>query len=126
LLPVSNTDAGPGRALSAKLVLGIFLPFSTGYYLSYLFRSINAVIAPDLVADAHLEAAELGFLTSVYFLTFALLQWLFGAVLGFWESPLTAGYPAEGYRTAFAVLASLQIVALCWFYGPGRRRAEYA
>lgn len=80
-LPVSKTDAGPGRALSAKLVLGIFLPFSTGYYLSYLFRSINAVIAPDLVADAHLEAAELGFLTSVYFLTFALLQLPLGLAL---------------------------------------------
>lgn len=79
--PVSNTDAGPGQGLPIKLILGIFLPFSSGYYLSYLFRSINAVIAPDLVADVQLGAAELGFLTSVYFLTFALLQLPLGLAL---------------------------------------------
>ena len=34
----------PGRAVIAR----VFLPFAFGYFLSYLFRVINAVIAPSL------------------------------------------------------------------------------
>jgi len=68
-------------ALSVSLVLSVFLPFAAGYFLSYLFRTINAVIAPDLVADAGLSASALGLLTSVYFLAFALLQLPLGLVL---------------------------------------------
>jgi hypothetical protein len=26
----------------------LFLPFAAGYYLSYLLRTVNAVISPDL------------------------------------------------------------------------------
>ena len=57
------------------------LPFAAGYFLSYLFRTINAVIASDLAADLHLGAADLGFLTSIYFLVFAAVQLPFGALL---------------------------------------------
>jgi MFS family permease len=55
----------------ARLVLCVLLPFAAGYYLSYLFRSINALIAGDLSADLGLSAADLGALTSAYFLVFA-------------------------------------------------------
>lgn len=77
----SAEEAGQPRRLSHALVLSVFLPFAGGYYLSYLYRSINAVIAPNLVADAGLAAADLGFLTSVYFLTFALFQLPLGLAL---------------------------------------------
>jgi predicted MFS family arabinose efflux permease len=50
------------------------LPFCFAYYVSYLLRTINAVIAPELVRDLGLGAADLGFLTSTYFLAFALAQ----------------------------------------------------
>ena len=50
------------------------LPFGFGYYLSYLYRTMNAVIAPQLVAEIGLTASDLGFLTSVYFITFASVQ----------------------------------------------------
>src|SRR5262245_49640760 len=54
-----------------RLIVCVLLPFAAGYYLSYLFRSINALIAGDLSAELGLSAAELGTLTSAYFLVFA-------------------------------------------------------
>jgi MFS family permease len=59
----------------------VLLPFAAGYYLSYLFRTINALIAADLTADLSLSAADLGLLTSVYFLVFAAAQIPFGIML---------------------------------------------
>lgn len=61
--------------------LQIFLPFAFGYFLSYLYRVINAVLAPDLVADIGLEPAGLGLLTSTYFITFAAFQLPLGILL---------------------------------------------
>ena len=35
--------------LSARaILLRLFLPFALGYFVSYLFRTVNAVIASDL------------------------------------------------------------------------------
>jgi MFS family permease len=65
----------------ARLTSCVMLPFAAGYFLSYLFRTINAVIASDLAADLHLGPADLGFLTSIYFLIFAAVQLPFGALL---------------------------------------------
>jgi MFS family permease len=61
--------------------LRVFLPFACGYFLSYLYRTVNAVIAPDLVASMQLDAADLGLLTSMYFLTFAAFQLPLGMLL---------------------------------------------
>jgi len=61
-------------------VVLVLLPFATAYFISYLFRTINAVIAERLRADLGLGAADLGLLTSIYFLTFAALQ----LPLGIW------------------------------------------
>ncbi|AWI74989.1 MFS transporter [Parazoarcus communis] len=52
----------------------IFLPFALGYYLSYLLRTVNAVISPTLTGELGLSAADLGLLTSTYFLAFGLAQ----------------------------------------------------
>lgn len=38
----------------------VLLLFAAGYHLSYLFRVINAVIAPSLVDAMGLDAAQLG------------------------------------------------------------------
>jgi MFS family permease len=59
----------------------VLLPFAAGYYLSYLFRTINALIANDLAADLDLNAFHLGLLTSVYFLAIAVVQLPLGALL---------------------------------------------
>ncbi len=45
----------PGTLKGVITVLG---PFAGGYVLSYLFRSVNAVVAPDLVEDMGLGAAD--------------------------------------------------------------------
>ncbi len=63
------------------LALRVFLPFALGYFMSYVFRVVNAVIAPDLVAELHLDAGALGLLTSTYFLTFAAFQLPLGILL---------------------------------------------
>ena len=57
------------------------LPFACGYFLSYVYRTVNAVISSRLVDDLSLNATDLGLLTSVYFLTFALFQLPLGILL---------------------------------------------
>ena len=67
--------------LPPVLLLQIFLPFAAGYFLSYVYRTINAVLSPHLAADLGLDASDLGLLTSVYFLTFAAFQLPLGLLL---------------------------------------------
>ncbi|MDX1718436.1 MAG: hypothetical protein R3287_16145, partial [Anderseniella sp.] len=55
--------AGDEQMPMVRLVLAVLLPFSLCYFLSYLYRAVNAVIAPNLVADVGLDASELGLLT---------------------------------------------------------------
>ena len=62
-------------------LLRVFLPFACGYFISYLYRVVNAVIAPNLVSDTGADPSELGLLTSAYFLTFAAAQLPLGVLL---------------------------------------------
>ena len=59
----------------------VLLPFAAGYYLSYVFRTINALIAGTLTRELSLTAADLGLLTSVYFLAMAAVQLPLGVLL---------------------------------------------
>jgi len=122
-----------------RLITFVFLPFAAGYYLSYLFRTINALISGQLTSDLALGAADLGLLTSVYFLTFAAAQIpigvlldrygprriqsalllvaavgaaLFGASHGF--LPLVAARAMIGLGVAAALTAGLKAIVL-WF-----------
>ena len=79
-----SSDADPQSAAPTTplhAVLTVFLPFSAGYFLSYLFRNVNAVIAPRLIGDLGLSAGDLGLLTAAYFLTFAAFQIPLGILL---------------------------------------------
>ncbi|WFU62308.1 MFS transporter [Bradyrhizobium brasilense] len=64
-----------------RLTARVFFPFAAGYYLSYLFRTINALIAGRLSSDTGLGTADLGLLTSVYFLVLAAVQIPVGILL---------------------------------------------
>lgn len=64
-----------------RLFLSILLPFALGYYLSYLARVVNAVLAPDLTRELGLGADTLGLLTASYFITFAAAQLPLGILL---------------------------------------------
>ena len=55
--------------------------YAAGYFLSYGLRSVNAVIAPELMQELSMTAAGLGLLTSAYFLAFGLFQLPLGLLL---------------------------------------------
>jgi MFS family permease len=73
----SGREGDAARAGVAR----VFIPFACGYYLSYLYRTVNAVISPDLVKDLGVDANALGLLTSAYFLAFGMFQLPLGILL---------------------------------------------
>jgi predicted MFS family arabinose efflux permease len=78
----ARLEAANEKPLSKwRMILSVFLPFAAGYYLSFLFRTINASISPFLATDFGLGAAETGLLASVYFLVFAGAQIPIGVLL---------------------------------------------
>ena len=101
-------DEMPGRAVIAR----VFLPFAFGYFLSYLFRVINAVIAPALVRDLVLTPGDLGLLTGVYFVTFAAAQIPLGIALDHWGARRT-----EAVMLLFAVAGALVFATAGSFAG---------
>jgi len=80
---VANTSTKDELPITMdKRVFAIVLvPFGLGYFLSYLFRTVNVVIASDLATDLSLTAADLGLLTSIYFVLFAAFQTPLGVIL---------------------------------------------
>ena len=62
-------------------VARVVLPFLAGYYLSYVYRAVNAVLAPTLAAEFGLTASQLGLLTGMYFFSFGLFQMPLGLLL---------------------------------------------
>jgi MFS family permease len=87
-VPDSETDADEYRDVGDRprqkwwrLILAVFLPFAAGYYLSFLFRTINASISPALASEFVLDAVKTGLLASVYFLVFAGVQIPIGVLL---------------------------------------------
>ncbi len=63
---------------STSIILGMF---AFGYFMAILFRSVNALIAPNLVTDIGLDAAMLGLLTSALLFAHAGLQLPLGMAL---------------------------------------------
>jgi MFS family permease len=94
-IPPSAPPAAPPAALvpernmasplsgRAVFVL-VFLPFALGHFLSSLMRTVNATLAPQLVAALALTPGQLGLLTSAFFLAFALAQLPVGMALDRW------------------------------------------
>ena len=76
----TTADGKPPPGI-VRLVATVFLPFAGGYFLSYLYRSINAIIAPQLVSEVNLSAGDLGLMTSAYFFAFAAFQIPLGMLL---------------------------------------------
>ena len=64
-----------------SLWIRLFLPFAAGYFLSYLYRTVNAIIGPVLARELSLPDNALGLLTSTYFLAFGLAQLPLGMLL---------------------------------------------
>ena len=79
----------------------MFLPFVAAYYLSFLFRTINATVAGALTAEFGLGAGDLGLLTSVYYLTFAAAQ----IPIGIWLDRYGPG-PIQSFVMVAAALGA--------------------
>ncbi len=69
------------QASNRNLWIRLFLPFAAGYFLSYLYRTLNAIIGPVLARELNLPDNALGLLTSTYFLAFGLAQLPLGMLL---------------------------------------------
>jgi MFS family permease len=63
------------------LVIRVLAPFGAGYFLSYLYRTVNAVLAPYISKSVPLDAADLGLMTGMYFLAFGSFQLPLGILL---------------------------------------------
>ena len=92
----------------------IFGLFAVAYFLSYFFRSANAVIAGDLRRDLGLTPEQLGLMTSLFYAGFAAIQLPIGVGLdrygARWVTPLLmlaslAGCLIFSAAQAFWVLA---------------------
>jgi predicted MFS family arabinose efflux permease len=100
-MSAAGDSVGRGAAAGLDWARGalawrIFLCFAAGYFMSYGLRSVNAVLAPELVADLQLSNAQLGSLSSAYFFAFALMQ-----------LPLGVWLDRYGPRRVNAVLMSI-------------------
>lgn len=73
--------SAPAPAVTAATAGRVLVPFALAYFVSYLFRVVNAVIAPNLAAELRIGPADLGLLTSAYFVCFAAFQLPLGVLL---------------------------------------------
>jgi len=86
--------------------LRIYFAFAAGYLLSYLFRTVNAVISPELTRELALNPSSLGLLTSAYFLAFAAMQLPVGILLD--------RYGPRRVEPVLLALASLGAALFAW------------
>lgn len=82
--------------------ISLFLAFAFGYFLTHLFRVVNAVVGPAISSEIGIDIAGLGFLTSAYFLAFAATQLPLGILLD--------RYPANRVQGAFLVATAVGAV----------------
>lgn len=76
-----NAPAAAAPGLSARLIFTIFLPLVSGYFISFFFRYVNAVISGELVRDFALTPAQLALQSSAYYLAFGIAQLPLGLAL---------------------------------------------
>ena len=86
LLASTFPPSPPAGGRSKTLLLKLFFPFATAYFASVLLRNVNAVAAPELVRDFSLNPADLGLLSSLYFVAFTLAQLPLGSLLDRFDS----------------------------------------
>ena len=75
----SRAAALDGKYL--KITAVVLAPFSAGYFLSYLYRTVNSVIGDLLRAEFSLSNSDVGLMTAAYLLGFGLFQVPLGILL---------------------------------------------
>lgn len=89
--------------------------YAVGYFFSYGLRSVNAVIAPELMHELHVSTTGMGLLTSAYFLAFGLFQLPLGLLLdrfGPRRVEITLLMVAAAGCCVFAVGTTLEVLAI--------------
>ncbi len=80
--------------------LRVFALFALAHMLSYFFRTANAALAGDLAREMQLDAAQLGLMSSLFFLAFAAAQIPLGIGLDWigprWVTPGLMCFGAAG------------------------------
>src|SRR3954464_7933541 len=105
-----------GTRISAHLIAVVILPFSCAYLISYLFRTVNSVIAPDLIGELHLDESGLGLITSTYLYAFTLFQLPLGLLLDRYGPRRVQAallFIAGLGSLAFAMGSSVPVLAIC-------------
>jgi len=138
-MSATAVQGGDARLRLPTLLARVYLPFAAAYFLSYLYRTVNAVIGPRIAGELGLAAGELGLLTSAYFITFAAVQLPLGlaldrygprrvqaclllsaaagaAVFGLGDSmaQLVAGRMLIGLGVAAGLMGAMKVISL-WF-----------
>ncbi|QYG05811.1 nitrate/nitrite transporter [Janthinobacterium sp. PAMC25594] len=104
--------AGASSRSGVAVFCLVFLPFALGHYLSCLLRGVNAVLTAQLLGAIALTPAQLGLLTSAFFLAFALVQ-------------LPIGMALDRYGSRTVQLWLLALAALgVWLFSRGHSFAE--
>jgi MFS family permease len=69
------------RAAPAAAAIALFAILVAAYLLSQFLRNSIGVIAPDIAAEMHIAAAEIGVLSSAFFFAFAAVQLPLGVAI---------------------------------------------
>lgn len=102
------------QALRGAPAVRVFLCFAAGYLLSYALRAINAVIAPALTGELGLSNADLGLLSSAYFVSFGCMQLPLGIWLDKYGSRRTESALLLVAAGGAALFASSSTLAGLW------------
>ncbi|MBM3379410.1 MAG: MFS transporter [Betaproteobacteria bacterium] len=92
----------------------IFSAFALAFFMSYGLRAVNAVLAPNLVAEFSLSASELGALSSAYFMAFALMQLPLGIWLDRYGARRVEALLLVVAAAGCALFAAAQSFTLLW------------
>ncbi len=105
---------GSTTYLEGKTATRVVLVFAAAYFLSYALRAINAVIAPALSSDLQLTNADLGLLSSAYFVGFGSMQLPIGVWLDRYGSRRTESALLLFGAIGAAVFASSSSLTGLW------------
>lgn len=99
-----------------RIGLRVAAPFLAGYFVSYVYRMVNAVLAPTLASEFGLSAGGLGLLSSMYFFAFVVSQLPVGVAMDRWgprrvNAALLLVAAAGGAWFAFAETAPAAMAA---------------
>lgn len=111
---MNSSTPPPSSTPASAVAVRVFLSFAAAYLMSYALRSINAALAPLLADDLSLSAGSLGWLSSAFFLSFAIMQWPLGVWLDKYGSKITEALLlciAAGGTLIMAVSDSLSMLS---------------